>query len=205
VKTKWSAPPKRRSPMMAVALSLLLLGGIALWLSRESRHGTAPHSSDPSSDPGSNHAAIKAQAPADSAQAKTVSPAPEELGVGSVEEPSVVDDPGAAPPVVQQAVTIFLRLSDAKFGSEAEVTRLQELELKVEQAIVRAGTGEVDGNEIGLGEYIIFTYGQDADALYASIAPVLEASRLSKGGHVLKRYGSEDDETAREVRVDLQP
>ncbi|WP_251022558.1 hypothetical protein [Streptomyces sp. ISL-10] len=34
-----------------------------------------------------------------------------------------------------------------------------------------AGIGEVDGNEFGAGEAVLFAYGRDADALYGVMEP----------------------------------
>lgn len=103
----------------------------------------------------------------------------------------------------QQAVVIHLPLRDAKFGSEQELKKAQDLEASLQIAITRAGSGAVDGNEIGEDEYLVTIEGKDADKLYASIASLLTSSPLAAHGFAIKRYGSADDEDAREVRVDF--
>jgi hypothetical protein len=103
----------------------------------------------------------------------------------------------------QHAVLIHFHLSGGKLGSSGELTSLQDLEGRLEAAISRAGTGVLDENEIGEGEYVIYAYGPDADALYSSIAALLHSAQVPKGSFAIKRYGSADDEDAKEVRVDL--
>ena len=61
----------------------------------------------------------------------------------------------------------------------------------------------MDGNEIGEGECTLFMYGPDADLLFAAIEPRLRASRMTKGGSVVKRHGDPDDPHVREVRIKL--
>jgi len=61
----------------------------------------------------------------------------------------------------------------------------------------------MDGNEIGGGECTLFMYGPNADKLFRSIERTVRASKMAKGGWVLKRYGDVDDPKAREVRVKL--
>jgi hypothetical protein len=109
--------------------------------------------------------------------------------------------PAQAPP--EQSVVAHLRLSKGKFGTPGDVTACQRLETKLEERIERAQVGEMDGNEIGEGECTLFMYGPDADQLFAAIEPSLRASRLAKGGTIVKRYGDQDDPHAREVQVKL--
>ena len=96
-----------------------------------------------------------------------------------------------------------LRLSKGKFGTAEDVTACQRLEMELDEHIVRAQVGEMDGNEIGAGECTLFMYGPDADKLFAAIEPRLRASRMAKGGTIVKRYGDSDDPHAREVRIKL--
>jgi hypothetical protein len=107
----------------------------------------------------------------------------------------------AKPP--EQAVVAHLKLSGAGFGKMDDVKACQELEDQLEQEILRARTGEMDGNEIGGGECTLFMYGPDADKLFRSIERSLRASKMAKGGWVLKRYGDVNAPRAREVKVKL--
>jgi hypothetical protein len=106
-----------------------------------------------------------------------------------------------APP--QHAVTAHLRLSRGKFGSPHDVRACQRLETELEELIERAQVGEMDGNEIGEGECTLFMYGPDADKLFAAIEKRVRASRMAKGGTIVKRYGDPDDPNAREVSIRL--
>jgi len=51
--------------------------------------------------------------------------------------------------------------------------------------------------------FVLFMYGPDADRLFNVTSRRLRASRLAKGGWVVKRYGAVDDDRAREVRINL--
>jgi len=107
---------------------------------------------------------------------------------------------GKAP---EHAVLLHLRLSDPKFGTAAEVSACHALEERLRKEIERAGVGEMDGNEIGEGECVLFMYGPDADGLFATIASTVRAAPLAKGGWVIKRFGGVDDKNAKQVRIDL--
>src|SRR5688572_2331416 len=89
----------------------------------------------------------------------------------------------------EHAVIVHLKLSDDAFGSRSEVVKAQALELRLEEAINRAAVGELDGNELGDGEFVIYIYGSDAASLFGAIAPVLRAEPWRPGGHIVKRYG----------------
>jgi hypothetical protein len=69
------------------------------------------------------------------------------------------------------------------------------LEERLEAAINAAGAGEFDGNEIaedGSDGYL-YMYGPDADALFETIRPILEASDFMGGAFVTLRYGPSED------------
>ncbi len=65
------------------------------------------------------------------------------------------------------------------------------LEDRLQAAINAAGTGEFDGNDLaedGSDGYL-YMYGPDADALFGTIRPILEASDFMSGASVRLRYG----------------
>lgn len=70
-----------------------------------------------------------------------------------------------------------------------------DLEDELEQAIVKAGVGEFDGNEIAAdgSDGYLYMYGPDADRLFAAVKHVLEASDLIHGATVMLRYGPPED------------
>jgi hypothetical protein len=76
------------------------------------------------------------------------------------------------------------------YGS-TDLSRLFALEEKLESAIAVAGAGEYDGNEVATdgSDARLYMYGPDADALFAAVRPVLEASAFMKGAQVTLRYG----------------
>ena len=75
-----------------------------------------------------------------------------------------------------------------QYGS-TDLGVLLELEEKLEAAIVTAGAGEYDGNEIAAdGSHgSLYMYGSDADRLVEVILPILEAAPFMAGAEVTKR------------------
>lgn len=103
----------------------------------------------------------------------------------------------------EQAFLLYLKLSDAQFGTDAERDACFKLEEKLEKAVADAKVGELDGNEFGGGECTIFIYGPDADAIEKVAKPYIEEFKPRAGSHYLKRYGSVEDENAKEVDTPL--
>lgn len=101
------------------------------------------------------------------------------------------------------SVLITLKLSEGQFGSADEMDAIHEMTDKMFDAIEQNDAGEFDGDEFGGGECVLFMYGPDADILFATVEPIVRASRWAKGASVLKRYGDVDDEDAREERIML--
>jgi hypothetical protein len=66
----------------------------------------------------------------------------------------------------------------------------------MEEATEKAGVGEVDGNEFGGGEAVVYAYGPDVDALFKVLEPTLRSLPF-RPAHVILRRG--DNET----RLDL--
>lgn len=99
----------------------------------------------------------------------------------------------------EQAVLIHLdglSLPDAVY----EQYDLATLEDDLIAAMDSAGTGELDGNEVGPEGAILFLYGPDAAALLASIEPILHASPLCQNARIVLRAG---DPGAPETEVRL--
>ena len=103
--------------------------------------------------------------------------------------------------VPEHAVTVYLHLSDGAFGSEDEQQLIYGLSDQLEAAISARDAGEFDGDEFGDGRCALFTYGPDADALFAAVEPVLRASPLAEGAYAVKRYGDVGEVNVREVPV----
>lgn len=90
-----------------------------------------------------------------------------------------------------------------QYGS-TDLSRLFQLEEKLEAAIAAANAGEFDGNEVATDgtDGFLYMYGPDADRLFEAIRPVLEAAPFMKGATAKKRYGPPVD-GIREVTVSL--
>jgi hypothetical protein len=104
----------------------------------------------------------------------------------------------------EHAVTTHLPLSDDEFGTPEEREAIHELEGRIEEAVAEIG-GEHDGDEFGGGEAVLFTYGPDADRLFAAVARCLEGFPIRPGTYAVKRYGRADDPQAREERIAFAP
>jgi len=100
----------------------------------------------------------------------------------------------------EHAVITHLPLSDDEFGTPEEREAIHELEERIEEAVAEIG-GEHDGDEFGGGEAVLFTYGPDADSLFAAVARCLEGFPIRPGTYAVKRHGRADDPRAREERI----
>ncbi|MER7514298.1 hypothetical protein ACIP46_38840 [Streptomyces lavendulae] len=103
---------------------------------------------------------------------------------------------------VEHAVIAHCRLADAGFGDPTQREAVRQAQALLTEAIEQADVGEFDGNEYGGGEVALYAYGSDADALFAVMAPILNDLPF-RPAHVVLRYGSADDPSAAEHRVDL--
>ncbi|MFE9940892.1 hypothetical protein [Streptomyces hirsutus] len=96
----------------------------------------------------------------------------------------------------EHAVIAHFWLASDGFGDVDERERIYDAAKVMEAATEEAGVGEVDGNEFGGGEAVLFTYGPDADALFKVLEPTLRSLPF-RPAYVLLRRG------ANETRVDL--
>lgn len=103
---------------------------------------------------------------------------------------------------VEHAVIARCRLADDGLGKPSRREVVRQARSLLTEAIERADVGEFDGNEFGGGEVVLYAYGPDADELFAVMAPILHGLPF-RPAHVVLRYGSVDDASAAEHRVDL--
>ncbi|MFF2205901.1 hypothetical protein [Streptomyces sp. NPDC058145] len=107
-----------------------------------------------------------------------------------------VESPEAETP--EEAVIAHYRLSDSKYGSRAERNAIYNAERAMAAAVEKAGVGEVDGNEFGGGEAVLYAYGKDAEPLFKVMEPTLRGLPF-RPAHVVLRQGSREAQS----RVDL--
>jgi hypothetical protein len=100
----------------------------------------------------------------------------------------------------EHAIIIYIPLSGSHISKE-EKDAIFALEDELEKAITNAQYGELDGDEFGSKEAVIYMYAPDADKLHEIINPVLDFTIFVKGTRVVTRYGDADDENAREVET----
>jgi hypothetical protein len=76
------------------------------------------------------------------------------------------------------------------YGS-TDLKRLFDLEDELEKAILAAGAGEFDGNEVAVdgSDGYLYMYGTNADNLFEVIKPILERSPFMRGAKAKLRYG----------------
>ena len=89
----------------------------------------------------------------------------------------------------QHALLVKIRFSDDEFGSPEERDLVYEIEDQLLAVFSGSGTGECDGHEFGGGWGVVFCYGQNAEELFASAAPIILRYDLPMGSHVVKREG----------------
>ena len=100
----------------------------------------------------------------------------------------------------EQALFIYLRLSDDEFGEPDEREALFALEDGLIDAIALKKAGEYDGHEFGEGFGTLYMYGPDVDQLFDAVIPTLTEFGPRAGSYLVKRYG---DPGSREEQVDL--
>ncbi|MEZ0327264.1 MAG: hypothetical protein ACAH95_15305 [Fimbriimonas sp.] len=87
--------------------------------------------------------------------------------------------------------------------SEEKLDRCAELEDLLGERVNAAGVGQLDGNEIGGGEYTIWLYGPQAVPLAEVVRHALEDQDLPAGSTMFMRHGGVNDRTAKEETWNL--
>ena len=96
---------------------------------------------------------------------------------------------GKSAPKNEEAVLIYLDGTNLPNEVYANYD-LATLEDQLIEAINTHRVGEFDGNEMGNRETTLFTYGPDANKLFAAMEPVLRAYPLCKNARVVIRQGA---------------
>jgi len=97
--------------------------------------------------------------------------------------------PHAAAAAEEQAVILKIRLASGPKGNEDEFKRIAKLEDQLAQAVEKASSGDLDGDEFGDGFCTIYLYGPSAERMFASVQHTLKGFRAASGSYVIKRYG----------------
>jgi hypothetical protein len=81
---------------------------------------------------------------------------------------------------------------------------LNELKLRLQNAIEKSGVGEFDRIEIAtdLSDASLFMHGPNADVLFATVRPILESAPFTINATVLMSYGTSDEKT-REIQLTI--
>lgn len=89
----------------------------------------------------------------------------------------------------EQVVIARFRLSGEEFGERAERAVIFRAERAMAVAVGEAGVGEVEGNEFGGGEAMVYAYGPDAGVLFKVMEPILRGLPF-RPAHVVLRHGA---------------
>ncbi len=83
-----------------------------------------------------------------------------------------------------------------RYGS-TDLSRLFELERRIEADLEGSGIGLLDGDEVATSgkDGFLFLYGPSADALFERIRPPLESTDFMRGATVTLSYGTPGDST----------
>ncbi|MCL8013446.1 hypothetical protein [Streptomyces sp. AS02] len=89
------------------------------------------------------------------------------------------------------AVIAHFWLASGGFGEADQRELVYGAEQAMAAAVEAADVGEVDGNEFGGGEAVVYAYGPDADALFKVMEPTLRGLPFRPAHVVLRRDDSE--------------
>jgi hypothetical protein len=121
------------------------------------------------------------------------------LGASSLAVGAATTHGGA---VSEHAMSAHYALQGDGFGSALERESIRLIERALSSALEASGAGELDGDEFGGGEAVLYVYGVDADRKFRTAEVILRSCSL-RPAHVVLRYGKADDPAARELRIDL--
>ena len=103
-------------------------------------------------------------------------------------------------PIGQQLVRLHIPLKGDS-GTKEAFAKYAALEDVLDAAATKAGVGELDGNEMGEGEYTIWLYGRDATKLAEVVKSALKGRALPKGSKLFLRHGGVNDSTAKKETI----
>ena len=89
------------------------------------------------------------------------------------------------------------------FRGMEDFDRWAELEERLGDAAERAQTGELDGNEVGEGEYTIWLYGDSAARLAETVRTALVHEQLPPQCYLFVRHGDVSDADAKEETISI--
>ena len=85
-----------------------------------------------------------------------------------------------------------------------ELDPLHDLECKLEKVIMENEVGEYDGHEIAMdgSDGFLYMYGFNAETLFKTVKPTLEATEFMKGATAQLRFGPPEDGVM-EIEVEI--
>lgn len=107
--------------------------------------------------------------------------------------------PQPSPKGPDEAILLHFPL-EGTWPTQDETAKYHALQDQLDLAVQAAKAGELDGDEWGEGQCVVFLYGPSAALLWDAIAPVLEKYPFPEGSHAIKRQGPPGSS---EERIDL--
>lgn len=104
----------------------------------------------------------------------------------------------------EQAVIVYLKLSDDDIGEEEEETAILGLEVGLARVVRERGVGTYEWHELGEGYYKLIMYGPCAEKLFGTVLPALMCYPAMPGSFLVMRYGGPDART-RIVELSTRP
>ncbi len=105
--------------------------------------------------------------------------------------------------VQEQWLTLTIPLSDDEFGTPEENERWQKLQDQIDEVLEGSAIAEVDGNEIGEGEFMIWMITTDPEKAMELISPVVEAANIPESAVFEVRDVSDEDYDTGAMRMTL--
>lgn len=101
-----------------------------------------------------------------------------------------------------QSHALFVHIPLAsEFGEDQERADLFELQEEIMRILKVADAGELDGDEWGGHECVLFMYGPDAGRMLDAVRPILDVRRLPAGSYAIQRFGGLDCEDEERIAL----
>jgi hypothetical protein len=88
----------------------------------------------------------------------------------------------------QDALLVYLKLSDNDIGTDEEEIPIQQLEMQLERVVQETEVGTYEEAEVGGGYYKLVMYGPDVEQIFEAVLPVIFQFPAAPGSFLVKGY-----------------
>jgi hypothetical protein len=120
---------------------------------------------------------------------------------GGGKEPTAPVRPASASALERDSVTVLVPLPKNPPSSDAESARLAGVQSELEAA-VRGGVGRLATGPSVDGWFVVKFEGEDAEAMWEALAPVIERHTFPRGSHAVKRRALSGEEERIKIEWD---